>query len=530
MSGGGVVAFMGRDRAKPRKGRSAGDDRHVVRVHVGRIGETVDQAEQGLLASGAPYYTRGDVLVRMARVDPDAVQDRGIKRPAGLPVFVAATAPGLLEDFERACVFHKMEDATRLGPVIACPKGVPAVYLDRRGRWAAPWVRGLSHVPVLQDDGSLLCEGYAADHGMLVCAGDGWPAIPAAPTLLDAQAALERVRAVIAGFPFVSPADEAVTIAALLSAVARPVLRTCPAFGWSATTAGSGKSMLADLCSVLATGRKASAIAWPVDEQEGEKRLGSVLLSGDAVVCLDNIERGLRGDLLCSMLTQESVSIRVLGSSVMPRIETAAMLLATGNNLEIVGDLTRRFLVSKLDPHMERPELREFDFNPLDRALAERKELVAGLLTILRARRMCGPRHIALPLGSFEGWSYLVRDALLMMGLPDPCDVMEAAHDEDPERVKATDLLRAWRKEYALKPAAVADVIRLATSSHAEHLRDALDSVAGGPGGLSPVRLGKYLRRIKGRVFAQMVMRGDMDPATNAMVWRICTPEVSSAS
>src|SRR5204863_334210 len=41
-------------------------------------------------------------------------------------------------------------------------------------------------------------------------------------------------------------------------------------------------------------------------------------------------------------------------------------LIATGNNLRLVGDMTRRALISFLDPQVERPELREFDVDPIE--------------------------------------------------------------------------------------------------------------------------------------------------------------------
>ena len=49
----------------------------------------------------------------------------------------------------------------------------------------------------------------------------------------------------------------------------------------------------------------------------------------------------------------------------MLRLAAAVLVLATGNNLILHGDLSRRFLVAHVDPHTERPELRRFDFDPV---------------------------------------------------------------------------------------------------------------------------------------------------------------------
>ena len=40
-------------------------------------------------------------------------------------------------------------------------------------------------------------------------------------------------------------------------------------------------------------------------------------------------------------------------------------MTATGNNLVLVGDMTRRALLCRLDPERERPELRRFDSDPV---------------------------------------------------------------------------------------------------------------------------------------------------------------------
>ena len=51
------------------------------------------------------------------------------------------------------------------------------------------------------------------------------------------------------------------------------------------------------------------------DEEETEKRLSVVLQAGDPVLLIDNCERALKGEFLCSMLTQEILQARILGRS-----------------------------------------------------------------------------------------------------------------------------------------------------------------------------------------------------------------------
>ncbi len=160
--------------------------------------------------------------------------------------------------------------------------------------------------------------------------------------------------------------DRSVALSGILTAVVRRSLRTAPLHAYTAPTAGSGKTKLVDISSVIATGREAGVVAMG-NPEELEKRLVSLLLGGYAVA-IDNVNGNLYSDLLCQMLTQTMVRPRILGKSETPEMPTNVMVTATGNNLVLVGDMTRRAIRCRLDAQVERPELREFDFEPVTRA------------------------------------------------------------------------------------------------------------------------------------------------------------------
>lgn len=510
-----------------------GDSRHVVWVRAGQIDQAADEAVRGLMGDGSPYYQRGECLVR---------EVRGVARSAGAdasratPPFLAiATAPMLQDDLERTCRFMTRQEVPDASEVrlrtVACPKSLPAVILARAGRLPVPPIRGIAEVPLLHADGTLVADGYDPRAQVVVVAPGHWPAVPEQPSDEEAAEALARIDAVIAGFPFVKDCDRAVIVAGMLSAVLRPTLPACPGFACSSPVRGSGKSKLADVCAVIATGRTAPAMSWPRQEDEAEKRLAASVMSGDAVILLDNIETPLRGDCLNSLLTQPTVSLRVLGRSQMLRVGAASLLLATGNNLILQGDLSRRFLVAHLDPRDERPELRQFAFDPVQFALTERGALVAALHTI--ARWGMRQRVNLAPVGSFETWSRRVRDPLVALGLADCCEVLADLHKEDPEREAALELLTEWGRSFReIEEQSVADVIRHATQGGGKPaLRDALDAVAGGPGGINPKRLGKYLSRIRDRMFDGYVMRrGGGSLSAKVATWYVERPGVSGVS
>ena len=161
--------------------------------------------------------------------------------------------------------------------------------------------------------------------------------------------------------------------------------------------------------------------------EETEKRLGAVLLSGAAIISIDNCTRDLSGELLCQLTERSLIKIRVLGRSEMPECECHTTVFATGNNVLFKGDMVRRGLTCNLDVLDERPELREFRHDPLRRVLADRGTYVAAALTIVRAYLAAGAPQKCSALGSYAEWSRMVRSPLVWLGEPDPVESMDSA-------------------------------------------------------------------------------------------------------
>ena len=155
--------------------------------------------------------------------------------------------------------------------------------------------------------------GYDRATGLLYDPqGVEFPRIADRPTRDEARAAMALLDDLISTFPFVSKIDRSVALSAILTALVRRSLPTAPMHAYTAPVAGSGKSMLVDIASIVATGHEAPVLGPGQDEGELEKRLGAVLLAGDAIVTLDNCERPLGGELLCKMLSQTRVKPRNL--------------------------------------------------------------------------------------------------------------------------------------------------------------------------------------------------------------------------
>ena len=347
-----------------------------------------------------------------------------------------------------AARFLKWDARAKAYVPIDAPDDVADALLSRGGSWKLPILSGITKTPFLRRDGSI-CEtpGYDAASGLLYKPGNqDFPAILQQPSRDDALAALALLEHLLDEFPFVGPADRSVALSALLTILDRRSMSAAPLHAFTSPTAGTGKSLLVDVAAVLAINQPMPVISQGRTEEELEKRLGAALLAGDIAIALDNCDDPLQSTFLCQALMQQRLNIRVLGASKNVETPVNAAMYATGNNLTIVGDLTRRTIVCSLDAHCERPELRTFGGNMLETVRVDRGRLVAAALTVLRAWHVAGVHIDVSPFGSFECWSRRVRQALVWLDRADPCETGAKVREDDPNRTGLLAVLAQWRE------------------------------------------------------------------------------------
>jgi hypothetical protein len=168
------------------------------------------------------------------------------------------------------------------------------------------------------------------------------------------------------------------------------------------------------------------------------------------IISLDNCIEDIGGPVICQMVERPTVKVRVLGLSKTPECEWRGTLLATGNNVTLKDDMTRRGLICNLDAVVECPETREFAFNPIERVLKDRGAYIAAALTISRAFIVAGDKVSCGPLGSFDGWCKFVREPLVWLGEADPVKSQEQARAEDKDTMRAVAVFEAWEKHLTL--------------------------------------------------------------------------------
>jgi len=399
-----------------------------------------------------------------------------------------------------------------------------------------PVLNGLARQPYLRPDGSLMmAAGYDAVTGMFGVFDARDFSIPANPTRSDAEAALALLRDLLAEFSFADESDHSAALSAELTAAVRPSLPAAPMLHARAHMVGSGKSYLCELITAFATPQRGTPTTFPGDDEECRKLLLAELLRAPAVIEFDNLTGDLVGHKsLCTALTSEFMSGRILGVSKTATVSTRALFLSSGNNVGPVQDMTRRCITIRLSPQCEVPAARTFKRPDLVReVLRERGRFVSAALTIIRAWIVAGrPMTPCKALASYGDWSDLCRQPLLWLGCADPTASVFEAMAEDPDRETLARLLDAWFEVFGKTPAMVRDAVREMSTFQDEHaeLREVLNDIASERGEINRRKLGWWIRRHAGRIVAgKRIVRAAS--SGSAERWRVEVVEsVSSVS
>jgi hypothetical protein len=408
---------------KPRTGQKGGPPpgtnaggRPEIEIRVGEMQRAVDEAQAALIAAqaGEPVekkiFRRGDRIVSLAiNKAPDHTG-----QIVETQVIVDIGEHTLAERLAVAATFQRWDGRKKGLKQVDPPKDVVKTLVGRGYNLELPVLVGVVNCPQFMVGGRILDQaGYDAGTGIFYDPrGAKFPVIADRPTLADALIKKDRLLVLFHTFDFQSETDRAVAMSLVLTRLARLAMATAPLHAIDAPTARSGKSKIVDIVALLATGETAPVFAQGTTLEEFEKRFSVQLMMGRQIIAIDNINSDLDGDLLNQFLTQGNVDLRILGESRVVTVRCLTVITATGNNLRLVGDLTHRSLIARLDPKTERPELRQFDYDPLTDARENRSELVAAALTILKAYAVAGMPGRPPQLQGFGEWSNLVRGAL----------------------------------------------------------------------------------------------------------------------
>lgn len=302
-------------------------------------------------------FRRGGVLVELHVLHEDETR-HGMKRKKGAIALRPMTAAAVARAFAKLVVLQKWDGRRSDYKDIDFTRTLAESILSMPDWPQIPELLAVVQAPIVGLDGEEYSSpGYHPDPKVFVAMPSKLKPAPGVAGRSRGTEGIKRLRKLLRGFEFKSKSDEAAAMAAIITGLIRPLLPSGPIFAISAPTAGTGKSLLAEVISVIATGRKPAMMAMGTDEAESEKRIGSALLEGMLFLVIDNVTRPFGNEpVLNQVATQEFLKVRILGLSTQATVPTNTMVIITGNNLAIVGDLKRRTVLIQMDTGLERPE------------------------------------------------------------------------------------------------------------------------------------------------------------------------------
>jgi putative DNA primase/helicase len=471
----------------------------VIVISKGDVARIVAETATALQKKQAPFYSRGGGVVTPI-VQEFAAADDGTTMVTN---FAEVEPPAMVLEMAHTANYVSMMLDKEIGQWVPVPEDPPGniarMMLSPNRHHPLPSVTGIVTIPLLRPDGSILNGRgydpksrlyYAPDKGLAL------PRIPEQPTEDDALVALKLLTDLLSEFRFESELDRAVALSGMFTGVVRPSLLTAPMHLIRAHVAGTGKSYLVDLFSVIVTGQRCPVIVAPKSEEELEKRLGSLIMAGVPMISLDNVDYDLGGPTLCQITERPRVSLRILGLSKAPEFDCRAAVYTTGNNIGVRADMTRRAVFCSMDAMEERPETRKFGADPLQLVLADRGKYIGAIMTIIRAHLRSGRVSELSPVGSYGGWCRMVRDPLVWLGEEDPWKSTETARAEDPELLDIREFFESGVMAFDTNYK-TSQIIDMATDNETKALLMRVSESTGQD--VDPLRLGKWLRKISGR-------------------------------
>lgn len=319
--------------------------------------------------------------------------------------------------------------------------------------------------------------------------------------LMPISRATSMIDELLCDFPFADTASKTHAIMAMITPFIRPMVGLMPLFLVTAPTEGSGKSLLAQLCGLIAEGYHITSITAPSDDDEWRKRITSTLMESPSVILLDNVN-DLDSPSLASALTSNVWTDRHLGLSKNISVPNNAVWFASGNNPTISAEMARRCVPIRLVPDTERPGERKFRHPDIERHVIEhRDELIGALMSIVyhwtQERTM-----VDVSMGSYQRWASAAASIAASAGYHEALTNREVMRTEESDELAS--LVDVWASHPNYRKQATAGDLETLCSDD-----EILAHIRGGSPHKSAraKRLSKYIATHTDRVVGQ---------------WRIC--------
>ncbi|MEU6114897.1 bifunctional DNA primase/polymerase [Streptomyces sp. NPDC047117] len=406
-------------------------------------------------------YVQNGVLVKVFDRYGSVELPQGESEKAVTPL----TNDGLGNEMADHIFFYKKSE-NESGETVKQPKQprqeVLRVVLGNRSWPGVPSLRGITRVPILRADGTVLnAPGYDTASGMYfdpMCAFDD---VPDEPTGEQVDYAFDFVyNKVLGDFPYASQADRANAFAYATHATGRRFLegasdggvQPTPGANIVAGSQGTGKSYLAKVPLWTAGGTE---VDYSTDEHELSKTLVSSLYNKrGSVIILDNVPDGylVKNTTLARFLTSGLPDARILGQTKNIRMINDMFWVLTGNGTRLSDDNRRRFFDIELDVGMANPAMRDsFVLGDLEsffqRDRRNKAKFIWCCLILWRAWVAKGAQETTCAMrGSYGWWAKPTAGFLEFLGVEGFMDNYDPGASAEAEHW--VPFLAAWHAKY----------------------------------------------------------------------------------
>ncbi|MCI0333568.1 MAG: RepB family DNA primase [Planctomycetes bacterium] len=400
--------------------QGAGRPTIVVDPQTMPVGDTLHQVTDCLLSAGN-CFSRAEQLVV---INNDQISS----------ILSSPELAGLLNQHVE---FYFVDgDGGQYKPLPPAYAGTWLNHHVERGR--LPLIKLFTRNPVYTEDWRLVAPGFDDNSGIYY----------AGPTI-EARSGTDHLDALLKDFCFRTPADRTNYIGMLLTPIVIPrFIGSKPGALFNGNQPNLGKSMLAQIISILRDGQLAETASYNPNDEEFEKRIGAIVRRGATTIIIDNAKskgRNPRIDSACleRSITDPILSFRLLGQSESIRAENSHIFCITANTPDVSRDLVTRSVVINLYYEGD-PERREFSIpDPEGYVQQHRNELLGELIGMVERWKASGmPMAKVHSRFNKRSWGNIVGGILETCGEPDfLANAEEAAALLDETRREFTELV-----------------------------------------------------------------------------------------
>lgn len=344
------------------------------------------------------------------------------KNDQGQPVIQPVTIARVRVELMKLIQFYKFnKDGDEITAKI--PDKLPSDMLGHLPE-ELPLLRRVVRVPVFSKEGTLnTTPGYDAPSCCYYLPREGYTTRPVSttPTKSEVFEALSLLYDdLLVDFPFVQrkvsaegaqrviEADRANAVALFFSPFIRAMINgVTPCYLIDSSANGSGKGLLAE-CLLYAAQDGWTAVTSELKGDEMEKMLFSMLLAGDLIILLDNINAKVSSGIFANYITARIKRGRILGKSQSLSVLVDTTWVITGSNVDMTNENARRMVHIRLVPKEANPENRTNFKHPFLRRWVEENSvnLAWAAHTLVQnwiAKGKPKPAN-SIAHGSFEEW------------------------------------------------------------------------------------------------------------------------------